>query len=129
MSGSAVAESVHRDHILADRVAVAIEIVHFELERARVVAGVMNLAFNRHTVAASHESSVRHLDRFHAGQRVEHVGGEKYRAEQNDERALTHGDPSSMIAAGRARARRSSSTPFPATPARSSADGIRGSSA
>jgi len=74
--GSPVTEAVHRNDILADRAAVAVEIMDFDLERARVVACVADLAFDQHLAAASHQASFGHLDRFRAEQGEEHVAGE-----------------------------------------------------
>ena len=68
MGGGAVAKAVHRDYILADRMAVAIEVMDLELERAGIVARVANLAFDRHPVAASNQAGVSYLHWFHPDQ-------------------------------------------------------------
>ncbi len=59
--GGAMTEAVHRNDILADRMAVAVEIVDFDLERAGIVAGVANFAFDQHLVAGAHQASVAPL--------------------------------------------------------------------
>ena len=88
--GGAMTEAVNRNDILADRMAVAVEIVDFDLERAGIVAGVANFAFHQYLAAGAHQASIGDLDRLDADQCVKHVAGEAQRAYQNDYRAPTH---------------------------------------
>ena len=73
---SSATQPVHRNDILADRAAVAIEIMDFDLQRARVIACIANLALDRHPAPASHQVSFGDLDRLDANQAEEHVTGE-----------------------------------------------------
>ena len=74
--GGSVAQPVHRNDILGNRVAVAIEITDFDLQRAGVVARIANLAFDQHVIAASHQPTLVHVNRLCADQRVEYVARE-----------------------------------------------------
>src|SRR5277367_1914014 len=76
VGGCAPAQPIQRNHILADRMTGSVEILDFDLERARVVAGIADLAFDRYLVAAPYQPRVGDLDRFRAGQQIEYVDRE-----------------------------------------------------
>src|SRR5271168_956827 len=83
-------ESAQGNLVVADRSPALIEVADLDLERPGVGAGIAQLSFDRHIVAASDQMSPRDFDRLHGEQREEHVGAEAERREQNDDRAFTH---------------------------------------
>ena len=55
----AMMQAIERNFVRTDRTAVAIVVAHFYLERPGIVAGIVNLAVNRHLAPRPYELDLR----------------------------------------------------------------------
>ena len=90
MGRIAMMQAIERNFVCADRMAVAIVVAHFDLERPGIGAGIVNLAVNRDLASRPHQLNLRELYRLGTEKRVEHKSHKAHRDDDEYQRSLTH---------------------------------------